>query len=912
MSRYRFIAALIVVLLFLTSLSGFSFADSIIEPTETYAVESVPDTENYAEEPGEPAEINEFGYDAVVERDEDNRAITVNGYPCRYVTAGLSVRSSTDAFQYVIPFVDYPFWRPADVYDGNLAVMSLAMALSADRALNLEQEPDELFDPSKNVETFFIDAGFTDIRKDDYSKETSMYTVSTAMARRTMEHDGEEPFTLIAVGVCGAYYKNEWQSNMTPGDGDIHEGFQSAANLVIDRIAGYILTEGITGRIKLWISGFSRAAAVSNLVAGTMVQNSIFPKEDVYAYTYATPAAVKDPPKTGFENIFNIINPMDLVPQVMPRDWGFGRYGQDLFLPVTEFSTLLGNYIVTHRAEVSREALGIETSYSPALNLRTRLMLSIVLSLIETREDYNRYFQPVLVGIMQNKNLSNILNSLRSLLENLKDANRETIANLDDLLDYVMRVFENALTRRGLAEADRNSGAAFLRLLGEHREDSYLMNIEALRFGIFEENQTFTYILVRGPVDISLYWIIPEEDADEEDGPEDTVNEENLPVIKNEEDLQMALTKEGELKYGGAIHRLREIDDTESPPYYMERFGDVSIVALPDNDESLICWEAREDGTVEVLQAACSVYASALYPGAFSNPVKVKAGDSGIAFSSLRGNRFQTEGFVETAFDAVELASFIGITTFHIHWRTGVMLTTGVLGALIALIISLILKRQRRGRKYGILTWLYLGIFCIAALETEAAYWFLADRVIFRVLWKAVVGIALILLFFRLHVPKKPLRETLFFGLVAAIAADIVICYSIIPGAAIFFAGHILLIYCFLRRVPMRRARWLQWAVVSLVLAVFVIWRFVPRVGSLAYAASVYAPMLFLMAYSASEQPLRIRYAARMFVCSDILLGLFFTVFHDPIVHVVYMMLFYLALLLMTVGKEAGRIEAKA
>ena len=90
---------------------------------------------------------------------------------------------------------------------------------------------------------------------------TEEYTVSTAMGFKKMEHEGEEPYTLIAVGVCGANYDNEWQSNMTPGTGEMHEGFRSAAELVIDRISGYIMTRGIRGRIKLWISGFSRAAA---------------------------------------------------------------------------------------------------------------------------------------------------------------------------------------------------------------------------------------------------------------------------------------------------------------------------------------------------------------------------------------------------------------------------------------------------------------------------------------------------------------------------------------------------------------------------------------------------------------------------------------------------------------------------
>ena len=72
-------------------------------------------------------------------------------------------------------------------------------------------------------------------------------------------------------------------------------------------------------RIKVWISGYSRAAAVSNVTAGTLVNTGFLPKEDVYTYTFATPAAILEPPKEGYENIFNIIDPADLVPQVMDK-----------------------------------------------------------------------------------------------------------------------------------------------------------------------------------------------------------------------------------------------------------------------------------------------------------------------------------------------------------------------------------------------------------------------------------------------------------------------------------------------------------------------------------------------------------------------------------------------------------------
>ena len=114
---------------------------------------------------------------------------------------------------------------------------------------------------------------------------------------------------------------------------------------------------------------------------------------------------MQDPPQEGFENIFNILNPMDLVPQVMPGDWGYGRYGRDMFLPVTEFTSFLGNASVARRADEARERFGLETVYSPALNLRTRLLISMIIDVVGDRDTYNARLQPMLVSIMQNKKL---------------------------------------------------------------------------------------------------------------------------------------------------------------------------------------------------------------------------------------------------------------------------------------------------------------------------------------------------------------------------------------------------------------------------------------------------------------------------------------------------------------------------
>ena len=133
-----------------------------------------------------------FGLDAKVETDENGYPVSVNGYPTQLVRAGFNNLGQRESFQMEIDFVDYPFWQPATQFDGNLAAMSLIMAGCANRALGFRNVPAKDFDPALNLVHFLSDAGFTDIRKDDYSKVPTMFTVSTAMGHRAMTHEGEE------------------------------------------------------------------------------------------------------------------------------------------------------------------------------------------------------------------------------------------------------------------------------------------------------------------------------------------------------------------------------------------------------------------------------------------------------------------------------------------------------------------------------------------------------------------------------------------------------------------------------------------------------------------------------------------------------------------------------------------------
>ena len=54
-------------------------------------------------------------------------------------------------------------------------------------------------------------------------------------------------------------YSTEWASNLTVGTGDRHKGFDTAAELVENRVLGYLAREKLLDKnIKLWVSGFSR------------------------------------------------------------------------------------------------------------------------------------------------------------------------------------------------------------------------------------------------------------------------------------------------------------------------------------------------------------------------------------------------------------------------------------------------------------------------------------------------------------------------------------------------------------------------------------------------------------------------------------------------------------------------------
>ena len=142
----------------------------------------------------------------------------------------------------------------------------------------------------------------------------------------------EDGRTAVIIAVRGTG-EGEWPLNldlMPSGNYDLDyaENFFLAAEDILNTHAEYI--DALEEPVFL-LTGHSRGAAVANILGAKLSDR--FGAENVFAYTFATPRTVRgDYP--AYDNIFNVINPTDIVTYLPFPQWGFERYGVDLVLPI--------------------------------------------------------------------------------------------------------------------------------------------------------------------------------------------------------------------------------------------------------------------------------------------------------------------------------------------------------------------------------------------------------------------------------------------------------------------------------------------------------------------------------------------------------------------------------------------------
>ena len=258
-------------------------------------------------------------------------------------------------------YSDHFFDAPSTEYNPHLATLSsLCARYSMMRSGPSSPSDDEFYKEQPNrVKTFYEAIGFgTFAANDDYYKRTAFDTIGVACASKKV---GD--YAIVSCVIRSGSYFNEWENNVFLGDGSnshmLHEGWYNAANKAISFLGDYFSKNDLGSKnIKLWLSGYSRGAAVMNLVGGLLdnrfdsegkyvfgmseggTTNAILTHDNLFAYTFETPQGAniyckdfKHPKDPLYNNIFNIINPNDFVTKVgFGKNFGFTRFGVDRFI----------------------------------------------------------------------------------------------------------------------------------------------------------------------------------------------------------------------------------------------------------------------------------------------------------------------------------------------------------------------------------------------------------------------------------------------------------------------------------------------------------------------------------------------------------------------------------------------------
>ena len=156
---------------------------------------------------------------------------------------------------------------------------------------------------------------------------------------------------------------------------------------------------------------------------------------------------------------------------------------------------------------------------------------------------------------------------------------------MDDVVDYFLRVFSGIVLRRGYDEADRNTGSMLMRFMVEHTPGSYYSATGLMRDGDFLQVDRFYYVMVRGPVSLTLW---------------------------DDYEHQRMLTAgmDGKVELGESIQGLEDFGGL----FYVERSGDTTVMAVPADTDYRIAWTAEKDGTVECWSFVTGVRASRVFP----------------------------------------------------------------------------------------------------------------------------------------------------------------------------------------------------------------------------------------------------------------------------------------------------------
>ena len=187
---------------------------------------------------------------------------------------------------------------------------------------------------AENDRSLLEEAGCEVLVQNNFDKaaDDPAHTCAYTIGAKTVEYNGAER-TLLLVAIRGTN-AGEWYSNFDiaesqSDDAVFAENFLFTAEDVLLGLTEVLKTQRAP---LVLVCGHSRGAACANLLA--LLLNAQIGADNVIAYTFATPNTFRgEDPGVDCSNIFNLINPGDIVTKMPLEGWGYHRLGTDVLLP---------------------------------------------------------------------------------------------------------------------------------------------------------------------------------------------------------------------------------------------------------------------------------------------------------------------------------------------------------------------------------------------------------------------------------------------------------------------------------------------------------------------------------------------------------------------------------------------------
>ena len=370
-----------------------------------------------------------------------------------YTSSKRTKPTATETFYYSDSF----FKKSSYTYNHDLAIMSLGMTMSS--VNNLENGTRQ---GAKYLKQLFKEIGIADadIHISKNYAATNITDDTCQFGYGVKKLDNGEYLVPLVIRSCE--YCGGWASNCRvygPTYPNYSQGFKGAADTAYSELSSFIgelKSKGIDGsKINVWVMGFSRGGATSNLVGADLNENASklgISKENIFVYTFATPNTVKKNCAVAYQNIHNIVSQIDIVPRVplATSGWDYTKYGITHYLPCqttagTNYNKLLKNMQAEFNKIMSKQGVS-GVKYSPIKG--QEVAIDLLIDYLDDVIPSSNYYQ-----------VSGIQRFLSTFMGN-KYTNGDNDALLQDFIEEVFGNYE--FEHKGLLSTTKVNTADFL------------------------------------------------------------------------------------------------------------------------------------------------------------------------------------------------------------------------------------------------------------------------------------------------------------------------------------------------------------------------------------------------------------------------------------------------------------------